>query len=131
MISKSQFNTIQTLNTLLYCFIGTKIIDFVMRRDASRGINFIHPCFLPFHHYSHSLSLFLPGRISIIGTETEASFGKAAGRKNSQRKWEKTKTKIEEKRKNTSKGGYHRLDKNHKWCDLFFFSLFSFFSIFI
>ena len=34
---KTQFNTIQTLITLFYCFIGKKIIDFIMRPDASRG----------------------------------------------------------------------------------------------
>ena len=37
LISKTEFNTIYTLKTLFYCYMGRKIIDFVTRRDASRG----------------------------------------------------------------------------------------------
>ena len=61
-ISKTQFNTISTLTTLFYCFMGMKIIDIKMRCDASRGrkskaggkeknderLNNIHPWFLFF-----------------------------------------------------------------------------------
>ena len=37
LISTSQFTTILTYNILFCCFVGKKIIDFVMRHDTSRG----------------------------------------------------------------------------------------------
>ena len=38
MISKRQFNSIETLTTLFHCFtLGKKIIDFKMRHDAKQG----------------------------------------------------------------------------------------------